>query len=1064
MTAPPDSLAASLRAAALANADKLRALPTKAQWEVLACLRELGDEEAAADVLESLAEWHGPLAKVLDARASLFARLGRYDEALAAARERLDRFPSTTGELVLARTCLASGALAEAAEIASRLAQAAGGNDTALALLGDVALEVGDAEQAQAHFERLLEARDGSVLARRGLARAWAARGDDDAAREMLATLVTERAEQPTPGSARELAALARELDEHQLAARLRAEVDQHWAARAALVLDSLTGAAALPIPVATGDAASPAALHVVAQQDDIDPAPAVLAVARDYFGFTRLRAGQATTIARALAGEDTLAVMPTGAGKSLCYQLPAMLLPGVTVVISPLIALMQDQLESLPAAVAKVATLINSTLDGAELRRRQAGIAKGDYKLVYAAPERLRQAPFLRALAAAGVSLFVVDEAHCISLWGHDFRPDYLVIPRALASLGAPPLLALTATATPAMAAEIGARLERTPGLVRASSFRSNLFYAVRHHPNREAKLRDLVEFCREHDGAGIVYVTSRDGCEQVAQVLNRELKRRRYDPDIALAYHAGFDPDERAQRMRAFMTGETRIIVATVAFGMGVDKANIRFVAHLSPASSLEAYSQESGRAGRDGQLAHCVLFYSSSDKTTLKQRAKKDELDLEVLRRCYAHLRRVLGRGWRVVTPADVTPPDWDEQRDIRVALGILERAGLLERHADAPRTLELTWHGGAEPNGDVWASFKAATGLVPGQRRPLELVDLGAQLRLSPASLEQQLVEWRAGGWDVHLGGSRRDLCVRLVLPAPPDAATALPQLLDEVRRENARRVERIVAYAVSRKCRHATIAAHLGEQLAPCGTMCDACVGAITRAAAVAPPPTTAPLATPRDGAAAALAVLDCVRTLPFALGKSGLSKVLSGSIAAPVKGDRAPGYGALAGVAMSRINELIELLVEAGLLARDEQHEYRLLSLTARGQAPSPEDLARFDAPKLVPSNGLARSRSVRERAGGVYDTNEPDWSPEEQALLERLKEWRGAQARERAIPPYLIAHDRALHELVARRPSSAAELLEVRGFGPAKVETYGAQLLAVLHGERPGPRDEVEH
>lgn len=1058
MTAPPDSLAASLRAAALANADKLRALPTKAQWEVLACLRELGDEEAAADVLESLAEWHGPLAKVLDARASLFARLGRYDEALAAARERLDRFPSTTGELVLARTCLASGALAEAAEIASRLAQAAGGNDTALALLGDVALEVGDAEQAQAHFERLLEARDGSVLARRGLARAWAARGDDDAAREMLATLVTERAEQPTPGSARELAALARELDEHQLAARLRAEVDQHWAARAALVLDSLTGAAALPIPVATGDAASPAALHVVAQQDDIDPAPAVLAVARDYFGFTRLRAGQATTIARALAGEDTLAVMPTGAGKSLCYQLPAMLLPGVTVVISPLIALMQDQLESLPAAVAKVATLINSTLDGAELRRRQAGIAKGDYKLVYAAPERLRQAPFLRALAAAGVSLFVVDEAHCISLWGHDFRPDYLVIPRALASLGAPPLLALTATATPAMAAEIGARLERTPGLVRASSFRSNLFYAVRHHPNREAKLRDLVEFCREHDGAGIVYVTSRDGCEQVAQVLNRELKRRRYDPDIALAYHAGFDPDERAQRMRAFMTGETRIIVATVAFGMGVDKADIRFVAHLSPANSLEAYSQESGRAGRDGRHADCILFYSPADKSTLKQRANKDELDVDLLRRCYAHLRRVLGTGWRVVTLADATPADWDEQRDIRVALGILERAALLARHADAPRTLELAWRGGIEPVGDRWVRFKAIAGLVTGQRQVLDLVDAGAALGLSPAQLEQQLVDWRTAGWDAQFYPARRDLCIRLVLPAPPDAASALPALLDEVRRENARRVERIVAYAVSRSCRHATIAAHLGEQLAACGTMCDVCVGAVTRPApaldrAGALRDNAGPVARP-DGVAAARAALDCARGMPFPVGKSGLAKVLIGSIAAPVKRDRAPGFGALAGMPVSRVNELIERLIEAGLLARDEQHEYRLLSLTPRGEAATAADLVTFavPAPRAARSDGAAKSRTARQQASGEYSVEEPEWSPEERALLETLKEWRGNEARERAVPPYLIAHDRTLHELIARRPRTLEELLAVRGFGASKVETYGAQLLGLLN------------
>ena len=211
-----------------------------------------------------------------------------------------------------------------------------------------------------------------------------------------------------------------------------------------------------------------------------------MLAAAREYFGYERLRPGQARVIERVLAGTDTLATMPTGAGKSLCYQLSAMLLLGVTVVISPLIALMQDQVESLPPALAERATLINSTLDPAELRRRQDEVAAGRYKLVYAAPERLRQAPFLRALAAGGVSLLVVDEAHCISLWGHDFRPDYLVVPRVLPALGEPTVLAMTATATPEMAREIEQRLGRTLEHVQVSLFRPNLFSEVRQLPNK--------------------------------------------------------------------------------------------------------------------------------------------------------------------------------------------------------------------------------------------------------------------------------------------------------------------------------------------------------------------------------------------------------------------------------------------------------------------------------------------------------------------------------------------------------------------------------------------------
>src|SRR4051794_24146374 len=246
-------------------------------------------------------------------------------------------------------------------------------------------------------------------------------------------------------------------------------------------------------------------------------------------FSFEDFLPGQEQVMTAVLSGRDTLALMPTGAGKSLCYQLPAMLLPGVTLVISPLIALMQDQVESLPPDVAARTTLINSSIGQAENRRRQEGIARGEYKLVYAAPERLRQAPFLRALAQANVSLLVIDEAHCISLWGHDFRPDYLIVPQVLPTLGQPPVLALTATATPEISEEIANRLGRDLARVRVSLFRPNLFYEVRRVSNKEEKLRAAVDIVRELEGTGIVYVSSRDGCEEVATLINRELKKRR-------------------------------------------------------------------------------------------------------------------------------------------------------------------------------------------------------------------------------------------------------------------------------------------------------------------------------------------------------------------------------------------------------------------------------------------------------------------------------------------------------------------------------------------------------
>ena len=264
------------------------------------------------------------------------------------------------------------------------------------------------------------------------------------------------------------------------------------------------------------------------------------------HFGFGQLRTGQAETIASVLRGESVLAVMPTGAGKSLCYQLPALVLPRATLVISPLIALMKDQVEGLPSAAHARATFINSTLTDVEIETRMAAVARGDYKLIYAAPERLRQRSFLRALRQAGLDLFVVDEAHCVSMWGHDFRPDYLFLQEARQELGNPPALAMTATAPPRVRDEIvdyitdaevmqpdGSTPQR-PRVIALDIFRHNLHLSALQFHNEEEKLSALVTFVAETEGSGIVYVNSRAKAEGLAFAL-------RGAGVAAEAYHAG-------------------------------------------------------------------------------------------------------------------------------------------------------------------------------------------------------------------------------------------------------------------------------------------------------------------------------------------------------------------------------------------------------------------------------------------------------------------------------------------------------------------------------------------
>src|SRR5262247_2206730 len=330
------------------------------------------------------------------------------------------------------------------------------------------------------------------------------------------------------------------------------------------------------------------------------------------HFGFSRFREGQAGVIEAVLAGRDVIVVMPTGGGKSLCYQLPALLFPGVTLVVSPLIALMKDQVDALNARDIP-ATYINSSLSYEDLVARLRGMARGQYRLVYVAPERFRNARFVESLKGCRISLFAVDEAHCISQWGHDFRPDYLRLREAAEALARPPLIALTATATPQVRSDIAAQL----GLKRASPFvagfdRHNLTLRVEPCKSDNDRLTAAYQIVKRAKGSGIIYCSTRKAADEVAGKLQR----------LGLtvgAYHAGLDDAKRTRMQDYFMAGDLDAIVATNAFGMGVDKSDIRFVTHYNLPGSIEAYYQEVGRAGRDGLPSLCTLLFNYVDTRT-------------------------------------------------------------------------------------------------------------------------------------------------------------------------------------------------------------------------------------------------------------------------------------------------------------------------------------------------------------------------------------------------------------------------------------------------------------
>ena len=703
----------------------------------------------------------------------------------------------------------------------------------------------------------------------------------------------------------------------------------------------------------------------------------------REHFGFESLRPGQEDAIRPVLEGRDALVVMPTGAGKSLVYQLGALLKPeGVTVVVSPLIALMKDQVDALRSR-GIAAAYVNSSQSQTERREVLADLRGGRLRLVYAAPERLRLPSFQKTLREVGVALLAVDEAHCVSQWGHDFRPDYLALASARRGMGDPPCVALTATATPRVQDDIAAQLDlRDPARLVTGFNRPNLVFEVKATATADQKRQVLHRFLNARpDEAGLIYVATRKDCEALARFVREQVGRP------CEAYHAGLPDAERAHVQEQFVSGRLHTVVATNAFGMGVDRGDVRFVAHWSIPSTLESYYQEAGRAGRDGRPAVALLLYAPQDRQLKEWFIEQGAPTVDDLRRVWNHVKRASVRLDEEIAAMGEAYDPTAGASDADFLLAMSEDSGV---------------HASKLPN--VLRRLVTAGALA-------ERDDRAGPARWLPREWVQRDIDRALSSVDKHRGDQMESLMG-------------------------------IVRYAQTSDCRRRTILDHFGdaaETAVEPEVCCDACRQRVRLEARVPgeiPEWDDVPMAS-----RVAIGLLDAVRRMRWPVGRLTLAKILAGSKAKGM--DKYEGhayFGRLQHLGQGTVDGIYKDLLLKGYL-RIGGDEYPVVELTPLGdQAIDYRETIDIEVPAFgsrSPSRGSGSTEEPLDGADG--------------ALFEALRQWRTGVATERGVPSYVVFNDRTLRGIAQSRPASEDEMLAVSGVGPAKWEQYGAEVLELV-------------